>query len=287
MATMQHIPPNPGHWQAIPVRSSKMTPEQEFLSRHSAHDYDAVLDRWREIAEAARLKEVILAHDEVGKPFVVYETQKRVDAETGTYLCAGVHGDEPAGVWGLIEWASANIDFLRENGAVIFPCFNPSGLIGNTRHDSENRDLNRLFQDKSIPVLAAWHWFMKDRKIRLALHLHEDYDAQGIYLYELSREGETFGDAVLERVSTIIPRDPRDEIDGSDFENAVLLGFEDGIRERVETHLNGGYPEAIFLFLKMARYTLTFETPSEFSLWDRVQAHKKFIEEAIQEGICR
>ena len=62
------------------------------------------------------------------------------------YLCAGVHGDEPAGVVGLLDWAQANTNILAKRNVVIFPCFNPWGLENNMRYDADGADLNRLFQ---------------------------------------------------------------------------------------------------------------------------------------------
>ena len=272
--------------ESPPTFNKDMTPEIAFLAQHSAHDFEAVLLRWEKIAAAANLRKTILADDEGGFPVIVFETSTTPDAESGLYLCAGVHGEEPAGVWGLIDWAEEHIEELRDSiGAVIFPCFNPSGLVANTRHDHAGRDLNRLFQDDSIPLMKAWRQFMADRKFRLALQLHEDYDARGIYMYELTREGEAFGNSVFQRIESIIPRDIRPEIEGNDFENGILLGTDIDIEERVEEELGGGYPEAIYVFISHAHFSLTFETPSEFSLWERVQSHRKFISEAISAAI--
>ncbi len=263
-----------------------MTPEQQFLSQHSAHDFDAAMLRWEKVATAANLRKTVLSEDEGGFPVIAFETSTPTNAATGLYLCAGVHGDEPAGVWALLEWAEENIDALLNSiGAVIFPCFNPSGLVANTRHDFANRDLNRLFQDPELPLINAWHEFMAGREFRLALHFHEDYDARGVYMYELSDEDEPFGERVMKGVESIIPREVRVEIDGSEFENAILTGRRDDIVGRVEEQLGGGYPEAIYVFLKYAHCAITFETPSEFSLWERVQAQRHFIEEAVAAGL--
>ncbi|MDB6076005.1 MAG: hypothetical protein JWO89_3645, partial [Verrucomicrobiaceae bacterium] len=41
-------------------------------------------------------------------------------------------------------------------------------------------------------------------------------------------------------------------------------------------------PEALILHQKGCPVTLTFETPSEFGLDDRVQAHRRFIESSLE-----
>ena len=46
----------------------------------------------------------------------------------------------------------------------------------------------------------------------------------------------------------IIPCDPHEMIDGQPFDNGLCAHEGDGIREVVEDHLEGGYPEAIYLF---------------------------------------
>ncbi|RPF93200.1 MAG: hypothetical protein CBB78_000345 [Roseibacillus sp. TMED18] len=48
-----------------------------------------------------------------------------------------------------------------------------------------------------------------------------------------------------------------------------------GLKQIVEEI--GGMPEAGHLFLNHARTALTFETPSEYSLYRRVQCHVRFL----------
>lgn len=251
-----------------------------YLAQHSAHDPAELARRWSRLSQQGCLTESTLLDD--GEFSVVaYETRQSPGARNGLYLCAGVHGDEPAGPWGLLEWAEANVERLRDDfAAVIFPCFNPRGLAENTRRDASGTDLNRAFHDRANPLIAAWHRFMEGRKFRLALHLHEDYDARGIYLYELGQKDREIGEATLRKCEAVIPRDTRPRIDDGDFTNG-LLRRTDGIEEIVADRLGGGYPEAIYVHLHHAAFALTFETPSEFSLPDRIRAQRAFIDAAI------
>ena len=105
---------------------------------------------------------------------------------------------------------------------MIFPCFNPWGLINNVRLDAEGRDLNRLFHDPGLPLMDAWQKFIGDQKFRIALHLHEDYDARGLYIYELGREGLEIGDAILQECESVIPRETRIDIEGLEFDRGVI-----------------------------------------------------------------
>lgn len=255
--------------------------ERNFLVSHDVHNYAAVMERWGTVAEQAGWEAVILA-EQGGYPVVGFRSQAAWDDDKGLYVSAGVHGDEPAGVWGLLEWAEANVRLLSQRSVLVLPCFNPWGLTGNQRSDHDGRDLNRRFNKPLPPLLKAWRKFVGKRKFRLALNLHEDYDAQGIYLYELGRRGGDFGRQILTQCEPIIPIQPGAEIDGSPFKNGLLVrkrNFDTIADKKLEA---GGVPEAIFLRMNCAQVALTFETPSEFSLYDRVRAQRRFLEAAVQ-----
>lgn len=257
-----------------------MSAERNYLASHSAHNYDALMDRWGAVAEAAGWKaEILVEHG--GYPVVGFCSRGEWDDDTGLYVSAGVHGDEPAPVLGLLEWAEKNVRMLGERSVMVFPCINPWGLVENRRSDHEGRDLNRLFDKSSPPLIKAWRNFVGERKFHLALNLHEDYDAQGIYVYELGRRGRDLGEPILEKCKKIIPIHGGPEIDGSPFENGVLARKQD-FQDIVDKKLEGGVPEAIYLRMHHAQFALTFETPSEFSLYDRVRAQRRFLEAAIE-----
>ena len=141
--------------------------------------------------------------------------------------------------------------------------------------------MNRLFDKSSPPLLKAWRKFVGKRRFQLVLNLHEDYDAQGIYVYELGRRGRDLGGPILDKCKGIIPIQSGAEIDGSPFENGVLVRKQD-FQSIVDKSLEGGVPEAIYLRMHHAQFALTFETPSEFSLYDRVRAQRRFLEAAVE-----
>lgn len=260
-----------------------MSAESDYLASHDAHNYGALMDRWRVVAEAAGWRATILA-EHGGFPVVGYCSSGDWDDESGLYVSAGVHGDEPAPVWALLEWAEENVRMLAQRCVVVFPCFNPWGLTENRRSDHEGRDLNRLFERSSPPLFKAWRDFVGQRRFHLALNLHEDYDAQGIYVYELGKRGCDLGGPILEKCKAIIPIQGGAEIDGSRFEGGVLVRkqqFQNIVDKKLE---GGGVPEAIYLRMHHAQFALTFETPSEFSLWDRVRAQQRFLKVAIEVG---
>ena len=243
------------------------------LTGHHSHDYAHLMRNWRKLASSARLKISRFAMDDDLPVFSVSTPTKRGDQRDTIYLSAGVHGDEPAPPWGLLEWAEENIKLLSEHRFLIFPCFNPHGLINNTRMNQRGEDINRTFHDLRDPLIAAWGKIMDGRCVSLSMSLHEDYDAQGCYIYELSNRQEAVGARILRDCAGIIPTDRRRNIDGRRMKDGLFF-------RRVAPKLPG-VPEAIVLHHLGAPVSLTFESPSEFSLMDRVAVQKKFIQSAL------
>jgi hypothetical protein len=240
---------------------------------HRAHDYQHLVTRWRAVARKSGLKLRHLARDDGFNLFYL----QTADTTPGLYVSAGIHGDEPAAPEALIQWAEQNTAQLASWPLLIFPCLNPWGLRNNSRIDSKGRDLNRLFHGNSHPVVAAVRKLVKARRFAVSLMMHEDYDAQGIYLYEVQRAEVRLGEKLLAAARKVIPLDPRTKIDTSKATNGL-------IRRRFfpRTFKKIGYPEAIWLHLHHSDYTFTFETPSEADLGLRVAAQIAVLEKCLR-----
>lgn len=240
-----------------------------------AHDYRHLVERWRHVARRAGLRLQRIARD--GGYEVLALRTPALTAEGGIYLSAGIHGDEAAATESLIAWAEENVARLRRLPLLVFPCLNPWGLVRNCRYDHEGRDLNRLFHTDQVPVIAAVRRFVHGHRFALALQLHEDYDGQGFYLYEVQRARPYWGEALLAVAARHIPIEPRARVDGRLFRSGLM-------RRRVEHRrfARMGYPEAIWLHLEHADRTFTIETPSEFALEVRVRAHAAVLDAAVQ-----
>lgn len=241
---------------------------------HHAHDYKYLVQRWRALARSAGLRMKAFAEENGHAIYVISSPEKRNDDRETIYLSAGVHGDEPAAPWGLLAWAEAQVALLQSYRFLILPTLNPHGLILNTRVDHRGVDLNRTFDHESSPLIAAWRDLLTDRKLSLALCLHEDYDALGCYLYELTHQPFSVSQGILSDCEPLIPIDRRGRIDGRKAKDGVIM-------RRIPPKL-AGYPEAIVLHWMGAPVTLTFESPSEFALLDRVAVQKAFIESALK-----
>ncbi len=243
---------------------------------HRAHDSALLARRWAVLAKRSGMewRKFAAAGD-----FPIHAAESpdaRTDRRATIYFSAGVHGDEAAAPWGLLEWAEDNIELLRAHRFLIFPCLNPHGIANNTRVDQRGVDINRTFNNIREPLIAAWRKVVGEREISLALCLHEDYDAQGCYTYELRRKPGTLSPKVLHDCSKIIPPDTRGKIDGRTMKNGHFLR-----RGNFDLPNLPGLPEAIVLHQLGAEVTLTFESPSEFSLLDRIAVQKEFIRSAL------
>jgi murein peptide amidase A len=243
------------------------------FQRHRVHDYQFLIKRWKSLARKAGLQGSVYCTAEEFDLY--YFTSPALKDSAGVYLSAGIHGDEPGATEGLYQWAELHRPVLRELPVMIFPCLNPWGLIHNRRTDSENRDLNRCYNLDSIPRIQAQKEVLRTRRFRLAICLHEDYDAQGAYLYEIRNKLTTFGQELLAAAGFYLPIDPRATIEGRRADQGWIA-------RKVNLKKFPVIAEAIYLAANHSDRTITTETPSEYDLSARVQAHVALIQRAME-----
>jgi hypothetical protein len=199
-------------------------------------------------------------------------------ATGGLYLSAGIHGDEAGATEGLVAWAEKNVRRLARLPLLICPCLNPWGLTQNLRTNEAGLDLNRTFAREDVPVTRALRALLHPHRFTLALTLHEDYDGQGIYLYEVRGPRPFWGEQVLAQAARHIPPDPRRKIDISTARGGVIRRRFDARRAAKI----GGFPEAVYLQQHHAARSITFETPSEFALERRLAAQAAAIAACVR-----
>ena len=241
-----------------------------------AHHYPHLIKRWRALAKKVGLRIRKFATMD-GQP--CYELSSGRDiSECQLYLSAGIHGDEPAGTEGLYAWANKNWKILSEIPVLIYPCLNPWGLLENSRFTLEGKDLNRQWdkgEDASISEIIQKTLGVQ---FSLAVNLHEDYDAHGIYLYEppTGKKRDDLASQILDSGSEYIPIDSRKKIEGRWAQGGI-------IRPAPSSLPKEGLPEAAFLQESRADRTFVFETPSELDLRVRIQAQVAMLEKAVGE----
>ena len=242
---------------------------------HRAHDYRHLVERWRAVARKSGVPLRRLVRTDGYEHF--YLRTPALAQTGGIYFSAGIHGDEAGSTEALITWAERQGKKLRHLPLLLLPCLNPWGLVGNIRLNPQGVDLNRSFHRTDLPVVEAVKRVVAGHQFDASVMLHEDYDGQGIYLYEVQRVQPYWGEALLKAARKHVPTDPRIWIDGRKAVQGIHRRRID--KKRFEQI---GYPEAVWLHFEHSERTFTVETPSEFALERRVAAHIAVIEEVVR-----
>ncbi|MBG86449.1 MAG: succinylglutamate desuccinylase [Verrucomicrobiales bacterium] len=182
------------------------------------------------------------------------------------YISTGIHGDEPAGPMSVLRLLEAN-EWPTDVGFWVLPCINPTGFPLNTRENGDGVDLNRDYKEpKTAEVRAHTRWLEEQPAFDLGIHLHEDWESVGFYLYELNPYGlPSCARWVIEAVQEVCPVDESDEIDGMSASGGIIHPVVDPTK-RPE------WPEAFYMCQNRTKISYTIEGPSDFPLSVRVNA---------------
>lgn len=194
------------------------------------------------------------------------------------YLSAGIHGDEPAGPLALLAWIEDGAGPAEERSWAICPALNPGGLAAGTRENRSGVDLNRDYFRLAAPETACHAAWLRSRAAPdLFISLHEDWEADGFYFYEinLGEDAPQRADAILASTVEWFVPEAGPLIDGHDSRAPGWIFHE------AEADVPEGWPEAIFIAKHGCPLSFTFETPSRLPLASRIAAHRAAIAAAI------
>jgi hypothetical protein len=194
------------------------------------------------------------------------------------YLSSGIHGDEPAGPLAIA--ALFGRAQLAEVNWLVCPILNPTGLAAGSRVNAEGLDLNRDYLQRITPEVSSHAaWIERSIRPNLFLSLHEDWEAEGFYFYEISLSADQPQRArmLLQDVSRGLLIDPNPLIDGHDVREPGWIHHE------ARSDFPDSWPEAIFMAQIGCPLSFTFETPScAAPLQQRVAAHLDAIDAAMR-----
>jgi hypothetical protein len=252
-----------------------------------AVEHDRLAAAWRALraSTGVRVREVAC----VGAPRTLLLAELgRHDLPVVT-LSAGVHGDEPAGVWALLSLVRDGL--LDSRFAYrIWPCLNPSGYQAGERTNAEGADVNRSFgRGGRTPEARAVLTANRDRRFALSIDLHEDGDADGFYLYETAPPPwparyappvvRALGDAGL-AVQTF---DDAFELGPPGSEGAQTRSpgvvLVDAVAEA--PYYGANLPQGLVITREATPCSLTFETPRRRSPEERVAMHRVAVVAAL------
>ncbi|MEW6157894.1 MAG: succinylglutamate desuccinylase/aspartoacylase family protein [Verrucomicrobiota bacterium] len=149
-------------------------------------------------------------------------------------LFAGIHGDERAGVHGLVEFVQHLVrrpELAQGYQLFLYPICNPTGFRSNTRHSASGKDLNREFWiDSREPEVRLLEGEIRARNFHGLVSLHADDTSDGMYGFV---RGAVLSKGLLEpalaAAEKVLPRNTGKLIDGFPAENGIISQCYDGI----------------------------------------------------------
>ena len=167
-------------------------------------------------------------------PRFVFQRTQLVKPRIKVAIFAGLHGDETAGVLGLIDFVKhldENPMLGREFQLWIYPLCNPTGYIDGTRHSRSGKDLNREFWKSSPePEIALLEEEIRRRRFDGIISLHCDDTSHGVYGFV---RGATLTKHLLQpalaAAEAALPVNKESRIDGFHAVDGIIHTAYDGI----------------------------------------------------------
>jgi succinylglutamate desuccinylase len=209
-------------------------------------------------------------------------------------LSAGIHGEEPAGVYTLLEFIKRDIArYLRHFSFLIMPCLNPYGFTRGVRYGSHAADLNRSFDNGAgLPEIAAVKDLLNQFSgpYHLAIDLHEtdtymprgeafsveDIPA-GFYMYETTPSGQpVLGPAILKALRIAgYPITKRQSVYDAECRNGLITSISPNAPDYPTMPEFNGTLDWYMLKKNYTQHSITTETPTAWPLKRRIAAHQK------------
>jgi protein MpaA len=160
-------------------------------------------------------------------PRFIFQRTQRTKRRIKVGIFAGVHGDEPEAVLGLVDLVrglNARPEVGRDYQLFIYPVCNPSGLVDGTRCSRSGVDLNRQFwQDSGEPEVRLLEAEIRRQEFEGIISLHTDDTSDGVYGF--AHYGAGTDDLLynaLETAHHALPRCRSTLIDGFAATNAIV-----------------------------------------------------------------
>jgi len=192
------------------------------------------------------------------------------------YISTGIHGDEPAGPLAVRQLLKENL-WPKDISLSVLPCLNPAGFALHRRENADGVDLNRQYLEPvASETKAHIAWLERQPTFDLCLCLHEDWESEGFYVYELNPDNRpSLAERIVEAVAEVCPIDRSEIIEGRPAQNGI-------IRPNLDPRTRPQWPESFFLLTHKTRLSYTLEAPSDFLLATRVAALVVAVKAAVQ-----
>lgn len=193
-------------------------------------------------------------------------TRLAANPKRNVYLSTGIHGDEPAGPLAMLLLLEED-RWPADASLFLCPCLNPTGFPQNRRENFLGKDLNRDYKHfEAAETRTHVAWLTRQPNFDLALCLHEDWEANGFYLYELNPDARpSLAQTMVDAVASVCPIDRAEMIEGRPARGGIIQPSHD-------PDSRPQWPEAFWLLQHKTRLSYTLEAPSDFPLATRVNA---------------
>jgi len=215
-------------------------------------------------------------------------------------LSAGIHGEEPAGVYTLLDFMNRGIvKYLDHFSFLILPCLNPHGFTRGVRFSHDAPDLNRLFDNASDPpeVAAVKDILQKyPGPYRLSIDFHEtdthsprgeelsvENNPAGFYMYETTRTGRpVLGPLIIRAIrNSGHPVSQRRSIYGAECRNGLIYSTPPENPDYPALPEFNGTLDWYLLKNGHTDHFLATETPTAWPLKRRIAVQKKALAQAL------
>jgi len=167
-------------------------------------------------------------------PRFIFQRTQLIKPRIKIAIFAGLHGDEPAAILGLIDFVKQ----LDENPLLgkdyqlwIYPLCNPTGYVDNTRHSRSGLDLNREFWKFSTETeVMLLEQEIRRQQFDGIISLHSDDTSHGVYGFV---RGATLTRHLLQpalaAAEAALPTNKESHIDGFHAVDGIIHTAYDGI----------------------------------------------------------
>lgn len=224
-----------------------------------------------------RLDQDLFTVGEIGtlEDYLIFLIQtKPTKGRIEVLLSAGIHGDEPAGPEAVMEAIESGLlkKWVHKFNFSILPCINPSGFDLGTRENEKCVDINRSFDNYKVDESLSVKKFLGKKRFDLFIEFHEDWEYDGYYLYEPSKN-EKFGEKIIASMGKLPVyngiADGRKVING-----IVKIG-------PLKSHEIESKVMALYVYKNNADHVITSETPSKLNMESRIKMHLIALEVAL------
>lgn len=224
------------------------------------------------------------------RPHFAYKPKKKK-----VLICAGFHGEEQAGPWGMLRWLE---DFNKENykgiDISVLPCVNPTAFNRRTRYNTWGEISNQGFSHLELKQEPSSEGKILlrhiDRLYSLAMNgflsLHEDIELKKeyyLYTFESTKEPGQFTCGMLDTLSKWFEKPLNGASVTSDSRLATPPFVINGL---VYKYCDGSLED--YMFHRGCNRVAVSETPGKARLDRRVDANVAIIDtflDLINKGI--